>query len=82
VSVQVVRKWKVDQVVRWAVEVMGLSEEDARLMPWRGRFLADATAEQVPEGMSSPGKAKLLAVLDSKDWGRGSAFSADKVIAV
>ena len=77
------RKWKPDHVFRWAVEVMGLSEEDARLMmTWRGRFLADATAEQVPEGMSPPARAKLLAVLDSKDWGRGSAFRVDEDITV
>lgn len=67
------RKWKVEQVFHWAVDVMAFSKDDAQLLPWRGRFLADATAEQVPEALAPHAAAKLVSVLDSKDWNQGKS---------
>jgi hypothetical protein len=57
-------------VYRWATEVLGLAEEDAKLLrTWRGRFLADASVDQVPMAMSSAGAAKLAHVISTKNWG-------------
>jgi hypothetical protein len=70
---QVVReKWSHQHVHRWARELLGFSEETSRLLPWRGRFLADAEADQVPHAMTAvaPLAADMLRqVLTTKNWG-------------
>jgi hypothetical protein len=67
---QVVRKWSEEHVYRWATDVLGLCHQDAQLLgTWCGVILANADAEDVPNGMSPPAAARLADVLASKNWG-------------